>query len=259
MTVYSSEKVLPYIYLGIHSETKAFYIGFRCKNVKLNIPSNEDLGIKYFTSSKVVQKSFHDFDWIILAEFFDATDAYLFEQQLILEHFNNPLNLNKFHDKSGKWSTIGISPFALMSENEKAEYSKRMSITLNSRSEIEKAKTAKKLSEAGRLAHSRRSADDKAKTTLKKLGRKCYTNGTEDFFLFGDDPRITKENLSLGRKPRLGVPNMKNKNRFHDHTGVEYMLDMLDPKIEQLNLKIGRAPQVKAKIGQQRSTNGRYV
>lgn len=93
--IYTSEKSLPYVYLGIHKTTKEFYFGFRKQNCNNNIPSNEDLGIKYFTSSQKVKKSFFEFDWIILAEFFNWEDAYKFEQELICTNIKNKLCLNK--------------------------------------------------------------------------------------------------------------------------------------------------------------------
>lgn len=93
-TIYSSEKVMPYVYMGVHKETGQFYFGYRGAN---KIPSTEDLGTRYFTSSKKVKElGFDNFNWTILAEFFTGLDAYLFEQSLIEKHISNkPLNLNK--------------------------------------------------------------------------------------------------------------------------------------------------------------------
>lgn len=103
--IYTSEKILPYVYIGTHRETDQFYIGYRAIN---KIPSHLDLGTNYFTSSEVVKElGFENFNWIIIAEFFDRLDAYKFEQELIYIHFNDHLNLNAFHDKSGKFSMIG--------------------------------------------------------------------------------------------------------------------------------------------------------
>lgn len=56
-----------------------------------------DLGIKYFTSSKIVKLNFEEFEHTVLAEFFNSDDAYKFEQYLIFENWGNPLLLNKFH------------------------------------------------------------------------------------------------------------------------------------------------------------------
>jgi hypothetical protein len=45
----------------------------------------------------MVRTQFEKFDWIIVAEFFCPDSAYDFEQELILENWNNPLLLNKFY------------------------------------------------------------------------------------------------------------------------------------------------------------------
>lgn len=95
MTIYVSSKSMPYVYIGTHKITNEYYIGYRCKNVYYNRPSHLDLGVKYFTSSKFIQNRFHDFEWLILAEFFSKEYALLFEQNLILENFKDPLILNK--------------------------------------------------------------------------------------------------------------------------------------------------------------------
>lgn len=74
-----------------HRLTKQFYIGYREKNT---VPSDQDL-VKYRTSSKIVKPAFDQFDWIIVAEFFNGNDAYAFEQELINTYWGNPLLLNK--------------------------------------------------------------------------------------------------------------------------------------------------------------------
>ena len=97
MTIYSSDKAVPYVYLCTHKETGKFYIGYRMKNVSLNIPSHLDLP-EYKTSSKTVNPDFHDYTWTIVAEFFDPSYAYTFEQQLIYDNWENPLLLNgRYH------------------------------------------------------------------------------------------------------------------------------------------------------------------
>ena len=94
MTIYTSTKAVPYVYICTHKETNQFYIGYRERNVKLNIPSHLDLP-EYKTSSKVVHPDFHDYTWTIVAEFFDPSHAYTFEQQMIFDNWDNPLLLNQ--------------------------------------------------------------------------------------------------------------------------------------------------------------------
>lgn len=93
MYIYPSTKPAPYVYKCIHRITKQFYIGYRYKNVKYNIPSHIDLPL-YRTSSKHIKLNFHEYDWVILAEFFDTDSAYEYEQTLIKETIHDPLSLN---------------------------------------------------------------------------------------------------------------------------------------------------------------------
>ena len=85
----------------IHKETSRFYIGYRELNVKLGIPSDQDLPI-YKTSSKLVKPFFEEYEWIIVAEFFDPDAAYDFEQKLISFYWGNKLLINKNCMKQGK-------------------------------------------------------------------------------------------------------------------------------------------------------------
>jgi hypothetical protein len=108
-TIYSSEKTLPYVYKCVHKTTGQFYIGYRAAN---KIPSSNDLGFVYFTSSKTIKTiGFENFDYTILAEFFNWGDAYEYEQNLIAQYINNPqcLNKNVHLNSSSKWSRTGVS------------------------------------------------------------------------------------------------------------------------------------------------------
>lgn len=99
--IYTSEKIMPYVYMCIHKITKQFYIGYRCSNKK---PSHIDLPI-YKTSSKKVKPIFNEFDWFIVAEFFNKQDAHKFEVELIKEMWDSPLKLNQ--KVLENWSTAG--------------------------------------------------------------------------------------------------------------------------------------------------------
>jgi predicted GIY-YIG superfamily endonuclease len=92
MTIYASEKVMPYVYMCIHKQTGEFYIGSRY-TTKQRLPSHQDFP-QYQTSSKRVKPIFDQFDWFIVAEFLDRESAYTFEQQLIYEHWGDPKLLN---------------------------------------------------------------------------------------------------------------------------------------------------------------------
>lgn len=101
-----SNKILPYVYKLIHKETGQYYFGYRSNN---KVSSSEDLGIYYFSSSKEIKPIFCQFHKEIVAEFFDGKDAWVFEQQLIGEHFNDSLLINRsyYRDGSRIFSTAG--------------------------------------------------------------------------------------------------------------------------------------------------------
>ena len=96
MTIYSSDKAVPYVYICTHKETNQFYIGYRMANVELNIPSHLDLP-EYKTSSTTVRPAWSNYTWTIVAEFFDPSHAYAFEQQMICDNWDNPLLLNSYY------------------------------------------------------------------------------------------------------------------------------------------------------------------
>lgn len=98
--IYQSDKVLPYVYICTHRETGEFYIGSRTSK-KIKYPSHIDLP-KYKTSSRKVKHRFEEFDWYIVAEFFDPKDAYSFEQKLIKENWASNLILNDFYQSTAK-------------------------------------------------------------------------------------------------------------------------------------------------------------
>ena len=97
MNIYSSDKAVPYVYVCTHKETNQFYIGYRMANVRLNVPSHLDLP-EYKTSSTTVRPDWENYTWTIVAEFFDPSDAYTFEQQMIFDNWENPLLLNEHYN-----------------------------------------------------------------------------------------------------------------------------------------------------------------
>lgn len=122
--LYESSKPMPYVYLCVHRETNQFYIGSRTAST-VRLPSNQDI-VTYRTSSKTVRPIFDQFDVTIIAEFFDARDALTFEQQLIYQHWGDPLLLNKscHINHSVHWSAAGLK----RTDETKQKLSKRASI-----------------------------------------------------------------------------------------------------------------------------------
>lgn len=92
---------LPYTYKLTHKETGQFYFGYRSANT---VPAIQDLGIVYFTSSKIIRPIFNEFDYQILAEYEDGELAYKEEQLLIERNWENPLLLNRAYHKQDKAS-----------------------------------------------------------------------------------------------------------------------------------------------------------
>lgn len=86
------------MYICTHKITGKFYIGYREANKN---PSYIDLP-NYKTSSKEVHDDFENYNWVIVAEFFDSDSAYDFEQLLIKENWGNPnlINENCHYGKS---------------------------------------------------------------------------------------------------------------------------------------------------------------
>lgn len=98
--------ILPYVYKLTNCNTGQFYFGFRSAN---NQPSEFDIGVVYFTSSRIVRPIFNEFDVLIVAEFYVADDAWKFEQSLIRTHWGDPLLLNRFvyKEDSKSFNTSG--------------------------------------------------------------------------------------------------------------------------------------------------------
>jgi hypothetical protein len=95
----------PYVYRLDHPATGEFYIGYRAGN---KVPAHEDLGHKYFTSSKFVKNRFHEFDVTMILKCDDAQEAYDLEQFLIWADWKKPGMLNKQHKYGkGKWDMSG--------------------------------------------------------------------------------------------------------------------------------------------------------
>ena len=157
MSIYISTKVKPYVYICVHHRTKQFYIGYRETNTK---PSDTDLPL-YRTSSKKVRKIFNEFTWYIVAEFNFGIDAYDFEQQLIFEHWGDPLLLNqnchygkrRFKSTKGKPGKKGVTPWnkgligsQVVSNETKQKHRENKSETFTMKGKYHSLETKKKMS-----------------------------------------------------------------------------------------------------------------
>jgi hypothetical protein len=91
-----------YVYKITCRPTGQYYFGFRTQNIKKKYLPEEDLWVNYFTSSIYVHKLIKEynscsFDYVILFKTTDIYEAYWFEQDLISQHIDNPLCINKHY------------------------------------------------------------------------------------------------------------------------------------------------------------------
>ena len=184
--------IYPYVYRLDNPITGEFYIGYRSANVE---PSNIDFP-KYKTSAPEVKATFNQFEWHIVAEFFNSDDAYDFEQQLIHENWDNPLILNgcchygkrrfkfKNHTDESKAKLSSLlkgKPGRLHTEESKAKISKShigITHTEETRLKMSKSHTGKIMSEEHKLNLGKartgqtHSKESKAKIREALLGKK---------------------------------------------------------------------------------------
>jgi hypothetical protein len=88
----TQDDVKPYVYIAVNRLTDQFYYGYRRAN---KCKAEFDLGIKYFSSSKIIKNNVDDYEWTVLKEFDDPIDAIKYEQELIFNNLGNPLLLNR--------------------------------------------------------------------------------------------------------------------------------------------------------------------
>ena len=108
-----SAMYLAYTYLITNKITNQYYYGYRCRNIKLKRIPQEDLWIYYFTSSTEVKQLISEygkesFVTQIILEDINWQKCHAYEQELINEHLGKELCLNRYCDRTGKFSTAGI-------------------------------------------------------------------------------------------------------------------------------------------------------
>jgi len=99
--------IKPYVYVLEHQLNYTFYIGVRMGNKK---QASEDLGVKYFTSSKYVKPVFSQFNIKEIIECESREEAYTLEQEMIKEHWGDVLMLNRAFSGSGNNSFDWVCP-----------------------------------------------------------------------------------------------------------------------------------------------------
>lgn len=210
-TIYPSEKCFSYVYYGVHKETGHFYFGSRIGPVvylSKNRPSHIDFGKYYKTSSKEIKTlGFENFNWVILAEFFISEDAFYFENQLIREHKNDPLLLNKyFCDDNCKklWTMSGTK--------RKKESIEKQKITFHNKTEDEKRQAKEKRS----LAYSG-NANPMFGRNDQCYGLKKYSDekrGKDDKTFFGEEKaKLMQEKRKITLENRTEEEKQKTKEK----------------------------------------------
>jgi hypothetical protein len=102
------EQSYPYVYAGIRKTDEKIYIGARYSHINDKRSVKDDFGQHYFTSSEKVE--FDEFEWEILYisnNSKDLDDVFIFEAELINEHWGQPYLLNRYNPKSGKFNMAG--------------------------------------------------------------------------------------------------------------------------------------------------------
>lgn len=187
---------MPYVYMCVNKTTNEFYIGYRVKNVKLGKPSHIDFP-EYKTSSKLVNPNFENFIWEIIAEFYEDTDAYDFEQYLIHQHWNNPLLLNEVcHFNGARFRNTGGIPCS-DEKKRKIGAANKIKLTGITRSDEFKLKTSK--ASTGRK-HSQESKDKIAKIVSEEHKKNPRTMSEE-----------AKQKLSFANKGKVMTEEQKKK------------------------------------------------
>ena len=205
--------IYPYVYRGTHPTTGEFYIGMRYANKH---PAEQDLSCYYKTSSNIVKPRFNEFNWTVLAEFFTKEAAFDFEQELIHENFGSPSCLNK--------SCMFMKQHRFIQDDAACE---RISKALTGRKRTPEhnannaAARRRSTSQPGgyiakhKFNRGRRLSDEQKQVLKAAINKRPdetrhhYNNGTRQFRLYDDDPRIVDEGLIRGMLPRTLEHTMK--------------------------------------------------
>lgn len=103
-----------YVYRLTFKPTNQYYIGYRQQNISENRMPCDDFLIYYFTSSDdvkamIAEHGLDKFEYVILFESTDVDAVYWYEQQVIKEHINDELSLNKQYVKEGQVKFVATS------------------------------------------------------------------------------------------------------------------------------------------------------
>ena len=134
--------IYPYVYVCTHKVTGQIYIGARWAN---KVPAHQDLGTYYFTSSKLVNTIFDEFDWEIIFEG-SKKEALQLEEDLINKHWKQPYLLNKqnggkkFFNEGGKSTKQKGKPKSEETKQKMSEAKKGKNSTFKGKTHSEETK-----------------------------------------------------------------------------------------------------------------------
>lgn len=235
MSIYTSEKVLPYVYMCTHKITGKVYFGSRTSS-KQKLPSHLDFP-KYKTSSHEVKANFTEYDWVILAEFFNKDSAFDFEQESIYMYWqnfkSNSINQYCHYNTKCRWSTHGKIPWNKglnkLNDNRLYRMGKRIQLTITEPSYIRSpswntgltSQTSEKLASIGA----------KISEKLMSLELPAWNKGLTKF---------TNNSLMKISLSKTGVPSpIKGQPKSDEHK-----LALRGPKTEQHKQNM-RIPKIK--------------
>lgn len=259
----------PYVYKLIHKDTKQFYIGYREANI---LPAKEDLGFKYKSSSKEVDKlGFNNFDIEIIKEFDDSdrksagNEAYIFENKLIKSHMEESLCLNKFYNSetSRKFKTVSHSA-STREKIGKSQIGKVMSV---------ESRIKMSLSAKGRKASDEtRSNISKAKRglVLSNLARSNISSGKMGHTV-SEETRLKLRLYNLGREASKETKSKMSKASLVHRQNSLLEFELISPTGEiytgtnisnfckQHNLKVPSISQIcKGTLKKYKGWTGKY-
>jgi hypothetical protein len=252
-------KPAPYVYKGTYNipgpDYGKFYIGSRWGNTTSKNPNKrklakDDLGIKYFSSSKHVKDlGFKNFTWEILGEFETSFEAYETEQQLIKINIDNPLILNQHYIdvNNGKQhfrapETLSENTKQKMRKPKSKEHIKHIAEYQQNRTEEHKANNA----EATRHQLKERSVEER-----KKHAKKAANTRKENGYIVSEETKSKKstkmkkkfaeEGDWVPKKERMAT-GRKNSVRYKGKT-IKWSKEAIDKRAKtQSEQRKGKLP-----------------
>lgn len=203
---------IPYTYLIRNKVTNQFYYGSRYKNVSLSREPEDDLWIKYFTSSKIINNMIleygvNSFDVFIIRKNIDYDVCYWTEQELIKDNISNPLCVNQYYIEQ----TSGKKKFSahnrIISDETRQKHSQRI-ISDETRKKMSSSRMNKTISEETRKKQSVIRTGRKLKTNVESLKRKSSRTYEE----------ISGYELGLKRR-KMASENTRKYHEEHPKVG----------------------------------------